>query len=220
VELLEGIRTRRSFRAYKSTPIRPELLETVLEAARKSPSFANTQPWEIAVVSGGTKDELSRILCKLAESQTPANPDMPLPGTWPHGLEKRSGEHSTRRFKTLGLEKGGGQYRSELRMANFRFYGAPSAIFIFTDSCLTPWSTFDAGLFAQSLCLAAHSVGLGTCLQATLANYPDAVRQFLGLPKTKRLVIGISIGYPDFNARINTYLSTRIGLDEFVRQYG
>jgi nitroreductase len=104
-------------------------------------------------------------------------------------------------------------------MMNFRFYGAPAVIFLFIDSSLGQWSVFDAGLFAQTLCLAAHSVGLGTCLQAALTSYPDAVRSFLDIPKSKRLVIGISIGYPDFEARINSYESTRIVLEDFVRQY-
>ena len=220
MELLDGIKTRRSYRAYKDTPIPSEVMDRVLEAAGRSPSFTNTQPWEIAVVSGGKKDDLSRILCGLVESGTPTSPDIPLPTSWPAELEGRARDHGARRFRALGIERENEQQRNELRMMNFKFYGAPSVVFLFMDSSLTSWSIFDAGLFAQSLCLAAHSVGLGTCLQAALTSYPDAVRQFLGLPKTKRLVIGISIGYPDFGANINTYQSTRISLNEFVSYYG
>ena len=219
MELLDGIKTRRSYRAYKGTPIPFEVMDSVLEAAGRSPSFTNTQPWEIAVVSGGKKDDLSRILCDLVDSKAPANPDIPMPTLWPEDLERRSRDHGARRFRALGIERENEQLRNQLRLMNFKFYGAPSVVFVFMDSSLTSWSIFDAGLFAQSLCLAAHSVGLGTCLQAALASYPDAVRQFLGLRKTKQLVIGISIGYPDFAAKINTYQSTRIGLNEFVSRY-
>ena len=87
------------------------------------------------------------------------------------------------------------------------------------DRTLTSWSIFDLGLFAQSIVLAAHSFGLGSCLQAMLAIYPDAVREFLGIPREKLLVIGISLGYPDFEDRINAYQSGRVGLDDFVRWY-
>ena len=219
MELLDGIRTRKSFRAFKSKPIPADVLDSVLEAAARSPSFTNTQPWEVAVVSGARRDGLSRVLCGLAEAKTPSNPDIPLPTVWPPDLDRRSRDHGARRFKALGIERENEQQRNELRVMNFRFYGAPSAIFLFIDRSLTSWSIFDAGLFAQSLCLAAHSAGLGTCLQAALASYPDAVRQFLGLPKEKLLVIGLSIGYPDFDAKINTYQSTRIGLNEFVHRY-
>ncbi len=219
MELLEGIRTRRSYRAYKDTPIPAELVARVLEAAGRSPSFTNTQPWELAVVSGTKKDELSRLLCSLAESGAPASPDVPMPATWPPELEKRSREHGARRFSALGIDRDNQQQRNELRLMNYKFYGAPTVMFLFIDRSLTEWSVFDAGLFAQSLCLAAHSLELGTCLQAAVASYPEAIREFLGLPMTKRLIIGISIGYPDMDAGINTYHSTRIRPDEFARQY-
>lgn len=106
-----------------------------------------------------------------------------------------------------------------MRMRNFEFYGAPCALFLFMDRSLTPWSIFDMGLFAQSILLAAHSFGLESCLQAMLAIYPDAVRGLLNIPKSKQLVIGISLGYPDLEARINSYRSERIPPDNFVKWY-
>ena len=59
-------------------------------------------------------------------------------------------------------------------------------------------------------------LGLGTCLQASLTHYPAAVRDFLGVSADKRLMLGISIGYPDPDARLNSYRSARASLDEFV----
>jgi nitroreductase len=85
---------------------------------------------------------------------------------------------------------------------------------------LTSWSILDVGLFAQSIALAAHSFGLGSCIQASIVFYPDAVREFLGIPETKSLVLGISLGYPALDAPINAYQSSRVSLDEFVRWYG
>ncbi len=75
------------------------------------------------------------------------------------------------------------------------------------------------GLFAGNLILAAHSFSIGSCLQGSVTSYPDAVSEFLGIPKTKLLVLGISLGYPDLEADINTYCSNRVGLDEFVLWY-
>ncbi len=68
MELIEAIKTRRSIRRYKSTPVRDEDIETVLEAARWAPSWANTQSWKFVVV----KD--SGIKAKLAETLSPGNP--------------------------------------------------------------------------------------------------------------------------------------------------
>lgn len=219
MELLEGIATRRSFRAFKTTPIPMETMNRILETAGKSPSYTNTQPWEVVVVSGKKRDELSRILYKMAESEVPANTDLPTPKGWPPDLDRRAKEHGARRFKALGIERENEQQRKELRLLNFKFYGAPCVLFLFMDSTLTSWSIFDTGLFAQSIILAAHSFGLGSCLQASLAGYPDTVREFLGIQKTKLLVLGIAIGYPDLEAPINSYQSTRVNLKDFVRYY-
>jgi len=63
VDAIEAIRSRRSIRKYKDTPVDDKTLETVLEAARLSPSWANTQCWRFVVVSeGSVKAALSDTL--------------------------------------------------------------------------------------------------------------------------------------------------------------
>ena len=220
MELLEGIETRRSFRAFKPAEISEEIIERILQAASKSPSYRNTQPWEVAVVSGKKKEELSGILYEIAKSDAAPNPDLPSPRDWPLELENRLQEHGARRFKSLGIERDDEQKRKDFRLQNFKFYGAPYVLFLFMDSTLTSWSILDMGLFAQSLVLAAHSFGLGSCLQESIATYPDAVREFLKIPKTKLLVLGISMGYPDSEAAVNAYHSSKVSPNEFARWYG
>lgn len=219
MELLEGIETRRSCRAFKPTPVPEEIVGGILKAASRSPSYTNTQPWEVAVVTGKKKEALGNILHNLSKSDTALNMDIPPQRSWPPELERRSREHGMKRFRALGIERESEQQRKELRLLNFEFYGAPCVLFLFMDATLGPWSIFDMGLFAQSICLAAHALGLGSCPQAMLAGYPDAVREFLGISKEKKLIIGISIGYPDMEARINSYRSERAGLDAFVKWY-
>jgi len=55
MEVLEAIKTRRSIRKYKSTPVDDKTLEQVLEAAQWAPSWANTQCWRFVVVREPTK---------------------------------------------------------------------------------------------------------------------------------------------------------------------
>ncbi len=103
------------------------------------------------------------------------------------------------------------------KKANFRFYGAPHAIYLFQESSLSPWSLFDMGLFAQSLMLAAHAVGLGSVPQAFVTDYAREVKKFLAIPATKRLILGISIGYPDLRSPVNAFRTDRVGTDELVK---
>jgi len=77
----------------------------------------------------------------------------------------------------------------------------------------------DIGMFAQAIMISALEYGLGTCPQAALTDYPHIVRRHLNIPDSKKLVLGISIGYPDKDALINTYRSIRAEMDEFVKWY-
>lgn len=61
MDALELLKTRRSIRKYKSTPVEDEKIEKCLEAARWAPSASNKQPWEFIIV----KDE--KIRQKFAE---------------------------------------------------------------------------------------------------------------------------------------------------------
>ena len=68
MEVLEAIKTRRSIRKYKTTPVDDKILEFVLEAARWAPSWANTQCWRLIVVRD------SRMRAELASITTYNNP--------------------------------------------------------------------------------------------------------------------------------------------------
>ena len=68
MDVLEAIKTRRSIRKYKATPVDDNTLEQVLEAARWAPSWANTQCFRFVVV----RDE--KIKAGLADSLSQNNP--------------------------------------------------------------------------------------------------------------------------------------------------
>ena len=68
MDTIEAIKTRRSIRKYKDTPVTDEQLKTVLEAVQWAPSWGNTQCWEIIVVKDPAVKE------KLAATLSPGNP--------------------------------------------------------------------------------------------------------------------------------------------------
>jgi len=217
MEALEAIETRKSIRAFKPDPIPGDIMNRILQACSNSPSYTNTQPWEVVVVSGKKKDELSGKLLELAKTKAPIRPDLPLPEGWPEAMNERSREHGARRLNTLGLARNDGEGREKLRLMNFEFYGAPCAVFLFMDGSLGEWSIFDMGLFTQNLILAAHALGVESCLQASVTNYAGEIKRILGLPENKKLVICISLGYPDETAVLNTYRSIKQKPDKFTR---
>jgi len=219
MEILEGIKTRRSIRGFKRQPITRDVMQKILEAASNSPSYTNTQPWEVVVVSGKEKDDLGRKLLELAKVKAPTSPDISMPKGWPPGLEERSRVHGSRRLSTLGVARDNEEGREKLYLMNFEFYGAPCAVFLFFDRSLGEWSIFDMGLFTQNLILSAHSLGVASCLQASVTNYAPEIKKFLSIAESKKLVICISMGYPDEKAKLNTYRSIKQKPDEFTRWF-
>jgi nitroreductase len=219
MEILAAIDNRRSVRAFKSDPVPGDIMNRILQAASASPSYTNTQPWEVVVVSGRKRDELAEKLVSLARAKAPTHPDLPLPKAWPAALEERTRVHGARRLDTLGMAREDAEGREKLRLMNFEFYGAPCAAFLFMDGSLGEWSVFDMGIFAQNLILAAHALGVESCLQASVTAYAPEIKKCLAVEEGKKLVIGIALGYPDDTAVLNTYRSIKQSPDAFTRRY-
>jgi nitroreductase len=63
MEVLDAIKTRRSIRKYKGTPVDDRTLEQVLEAAQWAPSWFNSQCWRFIIVrDADTKASLADAL--------------------------------------------------------------------------------------------------------------------------------------------------------------
>jgi nitroreductase len=68
MDLMEAIKGRRSIRKYKPDPVSEETLQKVIEAVQWSPSWANTQCWELILVRD------PNVKSELANTLTPTNP--------------------------------------------------------------------------------------------------------------------------------------------------
>lgn len=216
MRLLQAMNERRSVRGFKPDIVSKKTLTEILQAAGRSPSYTNTQPWEVSVVTGDRRQSLSQVLYDLAASGVTGQADVPYPTVWSAATAVRSKTHHINRFAALGVARDDSDRRNQLRLENFRFFGAPCVMFIWMDETLSPWSNMDVGGFLHGLSLAAMGHGLGTCLQASLANYPDVIREFLGVPTEKKLLVGLSMGVPDLEAPLNAYRSARMPIEDFV----
>ncbi len=217
MDAIECIKTRMSIRKFKPDPVPLEILMKVIDTAKWSPSYKNSQPWEVVIVSGEKKEALSKLLVELLEQNAKSCPDLSEPLSWPPAIETRIATLMKKRSELTGKDLNAPEVRKKSKMVNFQFYGAPHGIFLFQDSSLSPWSLFDMGLFAQSLMLAAHAYGLGTVPQAFLTDYAQHIKKFLEIPQSKRLVLGMSIGYPDLESPVNSLKTDRLNTNQIVR---
>ena len=209
MDAIECIKTRRSIRKFTDQSVPKKDLEDLINIAQWSPSYKNTQPWEVVIVSGDKKAELSKTLVELLDKKAPGTPDMVAPSSWPSAEQERIDYLMNKRKELTGIDLMAPEWVIKAKKANFNFYYAPHAIYLFQEASLSEWSIFDIGLFAQSLMLAAHAKGLATVPQAFATDYAKEVKECLGIPTSKRLVLGLSVGYPDMDSPVNAYRTER-----------
>ncbi len=216
MDAITCIETRMSIRQFKPDPVDRDLLAGVIATARRAPSYKNSQPWEVMIVSGEKKEALAGHLIKLLESGREPCPDLEAPQSWPPAEQARIDALFRKRKEATGIDLAAPEMILKAKKANFRFYNAPHGIFLYQDASLSQWSLFDLGIFAQTLMLAAHARGLGTVPQAFAVDYAAETKKFLGIPESKRLVLGMAIGYPDMDAPANSLRTDRVPVDEIL----
>jgi len=214
MDLIQAIKERRSIRAFKQEPVPKGTIEEILRLTVHAPSAINLQPWEFVVVTGEEKARLSRTLIKAYhEKQIPCSPGnvKPLPKTY----GKRGAKTLALMkpfFEEMGVDPD--QYVNE-RSCNF--YGAPVAILLCLDDSFPNARMVDIGIALAYLALAAHEFELGTCPIGLIVAYEDEIKDLLNIPENKHMVIGMALGYPDWNVPINRFKSQRDDLEKFVR---
>jgi nitroreductase len=217
VEVLEAMRGRQSTRAFLDRPVERTTIETVLEAARWAPSGVNTQPWQVAVVTGLTKQRLSEALLAARVRGEPERPDYDYyPKQWVEPYKSRRRASGLALYQALQIQKDDSDARLKAWNNNYRFFGAPTGMLFFVDRALSQGSWVDMGMFIQNVMLAACGFGLATCPQASLAEYPDIVRGMLDVPDSQALICGLALGYADTTAPVNRYRTVREPVSAFA----
>lgn len=213
MDVIEAIRMRKSIRGYKPDPVPKEVLKDVLEAAVRAPSAMNTQPWEITVIGGEVLENIKRQNTENLTSGVIPNPEGG--GRLFEGVYRQRQVNLAKQiFQLMGIAREDTEKRGEWMQRGFRFFDAPAAFIISADRSLhEPIAYFDVGSLCQTICLCAVKHGLGTCIEDQGTMYPDVVRKYTGLPESNRIIIGIAVGYPEWDFPANKLESHREPLE-------
>lgn len=220
MNVIKALVQRKSTRAFLSTEVEQEKINAILEAARHAPSGANTQPWQVAVVTGETKIKLQTKIEQAFRGGDKGKADYPYyPVEWRQPYASRRKECGLLMYKTLGITREDKDRQVNQWAANYRAFDAPVLLLFFIDDVMQTGSYIDYGMFLQSVMLAAVDQGLATCPQASLADYPEIIKAELGYPEETVLLCGIALGYEDKDALINSYRTPREEVDSFTRYF-
>lgn len=207
---------RVSCRSFTPEPVAEQTIRQILSAAQLTPSWCNSQSWQIAVASGAGTHRLRTALLAAAASGLTETPDIPFPREYRGVHRDRRRESGFQLYSALGIERGDHRRQREQALENFRFFGAPHVAIIHTDEALGPYGAVDCGAYVANFVLAATAHGVGSIAQAALAMYPNVLRDALGLTSDRSIVCGISFGYPEIDHPSNSYRTTRAPIDEVV----
>jgi nitroreductase len=216
MDVLEAMRGRKSTRAYLDKLVTRATIESILDAARWAPSGVNTQPWQVAVVTGATKEKIGMDMLAARKARQVENPDYTYyPKDWQEPYKSRRKASGLALYAALNIGKDDVFARLKAWNGNYHFFGAPVGLLFFVDRELSQGAWVDMGMFIENVMLAARGHGLDTCPQASLAEYPDIVRGILNIPATRTLVCGMALGYADANAPVNRYRTEREPVSTF-----
>jgi nitroreductase len=218
IGMLEELMGERfSCRGFLPQPVARATIERILAAAQKTASWCNSQPWRLEITSGAATQRFRDLMYAAASSGQPNAGDFPFPREYRGVYLERRRESGFQLYNSLGIPRGDKAGYAKQALENFNFFGAPHVAIVHTDEALGVYGAIDCGGYVTSFLLAAQALGVATIPQAALAFHSDVVRTHFGLSDDRRVVCGISFGYPDRAHKANSYRTTRAAVADTVR---
>jgi len=194
--LVRLMRSRRSCRNYLEKPVSLEILQDLVKIGITAPSGTNSQAWTFTLVPN--RDSVLSLGRAVAE--------------FFRGLNRKAENPALRVLAKLFMKDALGEYHRDYyptvkeRLRQFDeegrdslFHGAPALILVgSTPEASTPIE--DALLASGNIGLAAHAMGLGTCLigfAVEAIRHEAAVRRLIKLPRGEKIHAVITVGYPN-----------------------
>jgi len=219
--VIEALNNRSSKRAYLPKPVPKEIQEKILDAAAMTPSGANMQPWKVLAVNSTEllKKVGDAVISKMDEGITNDQFIQYYPIKWVNPYKKRRIVTGSGLYKLMEVDRKDNNTRIEMWKDNFRWFGAQTVFFVFTDKANIDGAEgvlLDCGAYMQSIMLAAQEFGVDSCPQGSTTEFGRVIAEELEMPENLSLLYSVVLGYEDKDAKINSYQPARVSLEETV----
>lgn len=219
--MIDAIKKRSSKRKFLNKPVEKEIQTKILETANMTPSGANMQPWTVYAISNkGVLDNIGNDI--IAHIEAGGDVDQFIqyyPIKWINPYKRRRITTGANLYKLLEVDRKDEARRKELWHDNYRWFGAQTVFFIFTDTSLidgAQGALIDCGAYMQSIMLAAQEYGIDSCPQGSTTEYGKIIAKTLNVPDNLALLYSVVLGYEDNSAIQNTYQPERAPFNEIV----
>ena len=215
MDTIETIKNRRSIRKFLNKQVPEETLRKLVSKSLWAPSWGNTQPWEFIVITGPALERFKQENKNALLSGKKANPEIQMPQEWPDAMKARYVDVGRSVLEAQSIARKDLDGRLKYYGDMFSLFDATALLLIMLDkSLLIEYAMLDIGLFLQTFMLLTHNEGLGSIALSASVNYPDILREVFPIPEYKRIVMGVAVGWPDWDAPVNQFERRRAGFDE------
>ena len=206
---------RHSVRLFQKKEIPQETLKSIISTALDSPSWCNSQPWNIYVASGNTLTEIRNIWISKNKEGVKGYSDLE-PG--------HRTDFSERSQKIMGeLFKQVGEHLKDPTMKAFTdsqavLFNSPSLVYLTLPKKRIPYSVLDLGGLMFAIMLSAKAHGVDSLVAYESIKYPDVIRKNCKVPDEEDIIIGIGLGYEDEN-EFNKFRAKKLTVEEACHFY-
>lgn len=215
MEFEKVVKARHSVREFSAETVKKSDIREIVELAQRSPSWVNSQPWKVYVATGKTLANIKASYQKKDAAGITSYPDFPVMHRDDWSADTQANMKQWRHEIVHHFENFDEAHEKMTKASN-NLNHAPVILIITIPKNSSLWSVYDAGAFGQTIILAAKDKGLDTIPNYNSVRFPDVLRAELDIPDDETIVVGISMGYPQF-ATINTYQSKRVPVDDILK---
>lgn len=206
---------RYSCRAFLPRQVDTAAITRMLQIAQRTPSWCNSQPWQVVITRGAATDRFREAMLAYAAGRKP-EPDFAFPREYRGVYLERRRECGFQLYESVGIARGDREASARQGMENYRLFGAPHAMIVTTDEALGVYGVLDCGAWVNNFMLAARSLGVASIAQAALGAHPKFLRSYFGLPPDRLVVCGMSFGYETADHPVNRFRTSRAAVDGVV----
>jgi nitroreductase len=208
---------RFSCRAFLPDPVPDSVVHSIVDSARLTASWCNTQPWHMIITRPDTTEPFRQSLIAQARESDAIDSDLQFPTEYRNQYLARRRAAGYALHEAVGIVRGDMEARERQSFENFRFFGAPHVAIVTTAAELGPYAAVDCGGFVANFLLAAQAHGISTIPQAALAKHAGFIRRYFGIAEDRLIVCGISFGYADLAHPVNAFRTARESADDIFR---
>ncbi len=128
----KALLSRKSTRAFLDKEVPVEIINNILEQAKTAPSGVNTQPWQVAVITGESKKNIEKKMEDTFRSGNKGSMDYQYyPKEWEEKYKQRRKDCGLLMYSTLEIQREDKQRQLDQWASNYRAFDAPVMLLFF-----------------------------------------------------------------------------------------